>query len=333
LLIFRGHTGPVTSVQIFSKGDVEYLITSSWDKTIRLWNAKSKEQLASTTAHSDFIKCLLFVPSSSTLISGSSDKTAKIWNINNSTEGEPLSISLLGIISEHTRPVDCVAYDEQRRELYTGDSMGIIKSWALRLTNEDSDRPALVKEYAGHRTGVNMMFTQNGELWSASTDATVILHRQPGPGQPLTSTRSSIEHVGPVKCVLLINSQMGEPLYMITASGDNLYTWDIASFTLGEDEPDLLSTTECHADDITSISIWTESDTTNGALSGNAEPWIVTGSLDGTVRRWKLADLIMPVSVSKNVASSSQADIPPDDPLHMLTEEERRELDELLDSD
>jgi WD40 repeat protein len=106
--------------------------------------------------------------------------------------------------------------------------------------------------------------------------------------QPLNSTPSSIEHIGPVKCINLVTSQTGELLYLIAGTGDNLYTWDIASFALGEDKADLLSNSECHADDITSISIWEEPDTANEPQLGKPETWVVTGSLDGTIRRWRL---------------------------------------------
>jgi hypothetical protein len=71
------------------------------------------------------------------------------------------------VISEHTRPIDCTAYDEQKRQLYTGDSMGVIKSWRLDLPDDSSScRPALLRDYGGHRTGVNNMITRNSDLWS-----------------------------------------------------------------------------------------------------------------------------------------------------------------------
>jgi hypothetical protein len=86
---------------------------------------------------------------------------------------------------------------------------------------------------------------------------------------------------------------MGEPIYLITGTGDNLYTWDIASFALGEDKADLLSDLECHADDITSISIWEELGTANEPQLGKLETWVVTGSLDGTIRRWRLTGKVL----------------------------------------
>lgn len=78
-----------------------------------------------------------------------------------------LSIKLTGVISGHTRPVDCLAYDPAQRLLYTGDSMGVIKAWELEISEDRShSRAKQVTELKGHRTGVNSLSIHDGSVWS-----------------------------------------------------------------------------------------------------------------------------------------------------------------------
>jgi WD40 repeat protein len=78
-----------------------------------------------------------------------------------------LSIKLTGVVSGHTRPVDCLAYDPVQRLLYTGDSMGVIKAWELDISEDRShSRATQVAELKGHRTGVNDLSIHEGSVWS-----------------------------------------------------------------------------------------------------------------------------------------------------------------------
>ena len=73
----------------------------------------------------------------------------------------------LETISVHTRPVEALAWDSTSSLLYTGDSMGIIKIWALGPDTVDQGyRARMVGELKGHQTGVNEMWASNGKVWS-----------------------------------------------------------------------------------------------------------------------------------------------------------------------
>jgi len=85
----------------------------------------------------------------------------------------------------------------------------------------------------------------------------------------------------------------------------------------------LLSTIDAHWHDVTILKLWLRL-----SEEGNVkkiEPWIVSASLDGTIRRWRLADLLNPpppvVETKEPAPAPSVAGI---------TDEE---LDELLNSD
>lgn len=54
--------------------------------------------------------------------------------------------------------------------LYSGDSMGVIKSWNLDILERPdgtrSIRGTVVDEFTGHRTGVCSMVVSEGKIWS-----------------------------------------------------------------------------------------------------------------------------------------------------------------------
>lgn len=86
------------------------------------------------------------------------------------------TLPLVGSLSGHRRPVDCVAIDIRssgptaRPLLYSGDSMGVIRVWSLDIT-ERSDGSRSVRgvteaEFTGHRTGVCTMMVADGQIWS-----------------------------------------------------------------------------------------------------------------------------------------------------------------------
>lgn len=72
--------------------------------------------------------------------------------------------------------------------------------------------------------------------------------------------------------------------YLISAAGDVLRTFDVSSL----DEPELLSEVDGHWHDITSIRLWMRTTEGNDGRK-RIEPWIVTTSLDKTLRKWKVA--------------------------------------------
>lgn len=88
--------------------------------------------------------------------------------------GTPLK--LLGIISAHTRPVQCLsadAHSEHTATLFTADSMGLIKVWALERTYGEipSCRASLKEEWSYHRTGISDIWYGQGQLWTGRWSA------------------------------------------------------------------------------------------------------------------------------------------------------------------
>ncbi|KAK2467057.1 hypothetical protein APHAL10511_001315 [Amanita phalloides] len=326
LQVYKGHTGPVTCLAFCDKvkgsGDGKILITGSWDQTINLWDSDTKELISSTKAHSDFVKALLVFPSLQLLVSSSSDKTVRFWDLSNPLEPTPLPS--FGSISAHTRPVECldgVVQSDKSAVLYTADTMGIIKVWDLTLQDTTPPRWAstLKTEHQYHRTKINEMMVGNEQVWTASSDESVhVTFMNPTKGKP----PKPITHPTGVRAILPLPLTALSETYLVTGAGDVIRTFDISNL----EEPELLGEVDAHWYDVTSIRLWVRQ-VKGQDDKARIEPWVITASLDGTLRKWKLSELIDPSTLPKLV----QATPTPAASLSALTEEEERELAELMD--
>ncbi|ETO16124.1 WD repeat-containing protein, partial [Reticulomyxa filosa] len=123
LITLKGHEGPVVCVDVSLDG--KYIVSSSKDKTIRLWDIHSKKKfknswpskycrknsilsfyfgytidiwdvktgkrLKQLKGHSDFVRCARFSPDGQFVISCSLDKTMRIWNVESGKEMKALT--------------------------------------------------------------------------------------------------------------------------------------------------------------------------------------------------------------------------------------------------
>jgi len=80
-----GHTNAVTSVAFSHNINNTLLVSSSEDKTVKVWNP-SNGDLIKTFSHNDKVLCIAFSPYNNMLGSGSVDSTIKLLNINNIEE-------------------------------------------------------------------------------------------------------------------------------------------------------------------------------------------------------------------------------------------------------
>lgn len=115
---------------------------------------------------------------------------------------------------------------------------------------------------------------------SASADDTAQILAQPDAAGP---TPKPLVHPVAVRALLpLALTDLSEP-YLLTAAGDVLRTFDVSEL----DAPQLLSQVDAHWHDITAIRLWTRR-TVGDDGKTRVEPWIVTTSLDRTIRKWRL---------------------------------------------
>jgi hypothetical protein len=56
------------------------LATASWDKTARLWDARTGEELLVLKGHTDEVHAVCFSPDGTRLATASADNTARLWD-------------------------------------------------------------------------------------------------------------------------------------------------------------------------------------------------------------------------------------------------------------
>ena len=74
--LLPGHPWAVSALLFSSDG--QYLISASWDKTIKIWQVETGEELCALTGHTDSITSITLADG--LLASSSKDKTVKLWD-------------------------------------------------------------------------------------------------------------------------------------------------------------------------------------------------------------------------------------------------------------
>ncbi|KAI0965864.1 quinon protein alcohol dehydrogenase-like superfamily [Xylaria arbuscula] len=151
--VLEGHTDSVMCLQIYNK----FLVTGSYDASIKLWNLDSGSLVRTFLGHAAGIRAIQF--DGSKIVSGSLDETIKIWNWQTG--------QCLLTISNHNDAI--VGLDLVGKILASASKDKTIKLW-----NFDSKEAFTLR---GHRDGVNSVHidTNSRTLISASDDFTLRL--------------------------------------------------------------------------------------------------------------------------------------------------------------
>ncbi|CAO3676248.1 unnamed protein product [Rhizopus stolonifer] len=278
LRLFKGHKGPVTSIVI---GKDDTIWTGSWDKTIKKWNVKTGECLATLEGHTDFIKALILVGDS--LYSGSSDCFLRRWNT--------LTLECTGTEKKHKRPIESLAVSMEGKFIYSASSDGTMLKW-------DTETMQIQKTYTGHETSIYCVRIWEDDLWSASADKTVRRWNIETGNVDMV-----LNHSDCVKSLAMIG-----PYIVTGSSNDDICVWDIASGKM-------ICTIEGHFDEVSSLDVYGST--------------VYSGSLDCSIRRWPLTD----AALKEYIEAKDKKKVEEEPSKSGLTEEEERELAELLSDD
>jgi WD40 repeat protein len=154
---FTGHKGRVYSIAFSPDGQT--IASSSYDKTIKLWNLKG-ELIRTFDGHLDAVYSVSFNPNGKIIASGSADGTIKLWQF----DGKFLR-TLIG----HSDRINSVAFSPDGETLASASNDNTIKLWNLDGTS--------LLTLNGHQSQVNSVaFSPDGKtLASASDDNTIKL--------------------------------------------------------------------------------------------------------------------------------------------------------------
>lgn len=93
-------------------------LSGSWDRTLKLWDTATGQELRTFTGHSGVVTSVAFPPDSRTALSGSKDGTIRIWDVKKGQElarmmatpdGEWLTMTPEGFFSASHRDTDMLA--------------------------------------------------------------------------------------------------------------------------------------------------------------------------------------------------------------------------------
>ncbi|MBA2306673.1 hypothetical protein H0W26_00900 [Candidatus Dependentiae bacterium] len=104
------------------------VITGSWDKTARLWDVKTEQQLHALKGHTNVVTSVAYSPDGNTILTGSTDNTARLWN---SKTGEPLHI-----LKGHRDQVTSVGFSPEGTTAITGSWDSTARLWDVKTGKE-----------------------------------------------------------------------------------------------------------------------------------------------------------------------------------------------------
>ncbi|KAG2731706.1 hypothetical protein G9P44_005293 [Scheffersomyces stipitis] len=148
---FLGHTDGVTCLQFNRK----YLMTGSYDTTIKIWKIETGECLKTLTGHTKGVRSLVF--DSQKLITGGLDSTIKVWNYHTG--------QCIATYKGHEDAV--VSVDFSNKSIVSGSADHTVKVWHV-----DSRTCYTLR---GHTDWVNCVkiHPQSNTIFSASDDTTI----------------------------------------------------------------------------------------------------------------------------------------------------------------
>ena len=125
---WQGHSNDIQHVSYSPDG--EYLVTSSFDRTARLWRSTG-ELVRSLEGHTDAVIAASFSPDGQKIATVSTDQSLRIWNLN----GQEIAQ-----IKDDAR-IASVDFAVDGNSIVTGNEAGAVKLWSLNETALTASKP------------------------------------------------------------------------------------------------------------------------------------------------------------------------------------------------
>jgi WD40 repeat protein len=173
---YRGHTGWVNSLSVSPDGR---RVVSGGDKSVRLWDVETAQQLQVFLGHRDTVKSVALSPDGRRVVSASMDGTVRLWDAESGKE--------LRRFTGHASWVLSVAFSPDGRRVATG-SEGLVRDqkeknlyekYTLRVWDAETGAE-LLHFHAGEGAVRSVAFSPDGtRLLSGGDDRVVRLWRIP----------------------------------------------------------------------------------------------------------------------------------------------------------
>jgi WD40 repeat protein len=263
LQTLEGHSSLVLSAAFSPDG--QRIVSGSWDKIIRLWDAVTGAALQTLEGHSSEVSSIAFSPDGQRIVSGSGDKTVKLW--------DAMTGAVLQTLEGHLSKVTLVAFSPDSQHIVSGSWDNTIRLWdavtgaALQTLKGHSSKVSSVAFSPDSQRIVSGSWDHTVRLWDAVTGAAL---------QTLEGHSSLVESVAfSPDGQRIVSGSYGGTVRLrdaVTGAvsgsyGDTVRLWDAVTGAM-------LQTLEGHSSQVTSV-----------AFSPDSQR-IVSGSSDNTVRLW-----------------------------------------------
>ncbi|RKP35926.1 quinon protein alcohol dehydrogenase-like superfamily [Dimargaris cristalligena] len=262
LRVLEGHTDGVLCLQF----DDEYIMSGSYDSTIKIWNSASGALIRSLRGHTRGVRALQF--DQVKLISGSMDGTVKIWNYRSGQCLRTLPVGDSG--------VNCLHFDQTL--LAAGSVDGTISVFNFQS--------GATTQLTGHTDWVNgVRILSSTELLSCSDDTTIRLWNL----DTRTCIREFVGHVGHVQTFQLATHPWKLPISLqqqqpAASSSPHLGATAGATHFTGT-AADGHESRHTASSSVSSTSSATVPRPLGGTFTANV---FVTGGLDSTLKVWDI---------------------------------------------
>jgi WD40 repeat protein len=156
--IDHAHTYSANSLKWSSDGT--RVITSSQDKTARIWDAQTGAHLVVLEGHEDWVHAASFSSQTTRAVTGSSDKTIRLWDVQTGRQLSAIRRDMADFW------VLAVAFSPDDTQVVSGSLDGIVRVWDVVTGNE-------IAALSGHVHAVNSVTYLGGRLYSRSLDDTI----------------------------------------------------------------------------------------------------------------------------------------------------------------
>ncbi|XP_076368818.1 NACHT domain- and WD repeat-containing protein 1-like [Tachypleus tridentatus] len=152
--------GPIS--HMVSTPDSQYVLCSTQEKIIHMYNLPSKNLIKTFVGHKAAITCLHITPSGRYLVSGSEDTDVILWDVEQGSVKHRLSYHIAGVL--------CVATTNSETFVLSGSEVGVVI--VARL-----DSGHVVQKLENHRGVINCVAVNSGDdiFVTGSSDCTVCI--------------------------------------------------------------------------------------------------------------------------------------------------------------